>query len=145
VTTHFALLSLAAPQALELVQTAANTTLPVVLVCDCNANPDNPADPIFQNFPAYLLLKNAGFVDAFRTARPNDPGFTFGQAEDLLNVTSTMSHRIDLVQFRGPFTVKDAQVVGASPADRLRLGLWPSDHAGVVVTLELPDHHGDHD
>jgi len=137
VTTHFALLSFAVPQALELVRTAANTTLPVVLVCDCNANPDAPNDPIFQNYPAYLLLKNAGFVDAFRTARPNDPGFTFGQAENLLNVTSTMSHRIDLVQFRGPFTVEDVQVVGASPADRTRLGLWPSDHAGVVATLTL--------
>ena len=137
VTTHFALASLAPAQALELVQTAANTTLPVVLVCDCNANPDNPADPIFQNFAAYLLLKNAGFVDVFRTARPNDPGFTFGQAENLLNVTSTMSRRIDLVQFRGPFTIEDVQVVNASPADRERLGLWPSDHAGVVATLTL--------
>ena len=137
VTTHFALVSLAVPQALELVRTAANTTLPVVLVCDCNANPDDPNDPIFQNYPAYLVLKNAGFVDAFRTVRPNDQGFTFGQAENLLNATSTMSHRVDLVQFRGPFTVEDVQVVGASPADRTRLGLWPSDHAGVVATLTL--------
>ena len=137
VTTHFALLSFAVPQALELVQTAANTTLPVVLVCDCNANPDNPADPIFQNFPAYLLLKNAGFIDVFRTARPNDPGFTCCQDENLLNVTSAVSHRIDLVQFRGPFTIEDVQVVDASPADRTRLGLWPSDHAGVVATLKL--------
>ena len=138
VTTHFDLLpALAVPQALELVQTAANTTMPVVLVCDCNANPDNPADPIFQSFPAYLLLKNAGFIDAFRTARPNDPGFTFGQSENLLNVTSTMSHRIDLVQLRGPFTIEDVEVVGASPADRLPLGLWPSDHAGVVATVTL--------
>ena len=146
VTTHFDLSpALAVPQALELVQTAANTTLPVVLVCDCNANPDNPADPLFQTFPAYQLLKNAGFVDAFRTARPTDPGFTFGQAENLLNVTSTMSHRIDLVQFRGPFAVKDVQVVGASPADRLRLGLWPSDHAGVVATLVPPHGKVDHD
>jgi exonuclease III len=137
VTTHFALLSFAVPQALELVRTAANTTLPVVLVCDCNANSD-PADPIFfQNFPAYLLLKNAGFVDVFRIARPNDPGFTCCQDENLLNVISTMSRRIDLVQFRGPFTIEDVQVVGASPADRLRLGLWPSDHAGVVATLTL--------
>jgi endonuclease/exonuclease/phosphatase family metal-dependent hydrolase len=138
VTTHFGVSPvLAVPQALELVQTGANTTLPVVLVCDCNANPDNPNDPIFQTYPAYLLLKNAGFVDAFRTARPTDPGFTFGQAENLLNVISSMSHRIDLVQFRGPFTVEDVQVVGASPADRTRLGLWPSDHAGVVATLTL--------
>jgi len=138
VTTHFDVSpALAVPQALELVATGANTTLPVVLVCDCNANPDNPADPIFQSYPAYLLLKNAGFVDAFRTARPTDPGFTWGQAENLLNVTSLMSHRIDLIQFRGPFTVEDVQVVGASPADRTRLGLWPSDHAGVVATLTL--------
>jgi hypothetical protein len=48
-----------------------------------------------------------------------------------------MSHRIDLVQFRGPFRIEDVQVVGASPADRVRLGLWPSDHAGVVATLSL--------
>jgi endonuclease/exonuclease/phosphatase family metal-dependent hydrolase len=137
VTTHFALLRLAPAQALELVQTAGNTTLPVVLVCDCNANPDNPADPIFQNYQAYLLLKNAGFVDAFRTARPNDPGLTCCQAEDLLNVTSAMTSRIDLVQFRGPFTVDDVQVVNAFPADRTRLGLWPSDHAGVIATLRL--------
>jgi len=137
VTTHFALLSFAVPQAVELLQTATNTTLPVVLVCDCNANPDNPADPIFQNFPAYLLLKNAGFVDVFRTARPNDPGFTCCQDENLLNVTSALSHRIDLVQFRGPFTIEDVQVVNASPADRERLGLWPSDHAGAVATLTL--------
>jgi hypothetical protein len=137
VTTHFALLSFAIPQALELVQTAANTTLPIVLICDCNANPDNPADPIFHNFPAYLLLRNAGFVDAFRTARPNDPGYTCCHAESLSDVISTMSSRIDLVQFRGPFTVEDVQVVGASPNDRTRLGLWPSDHAGVVGTLRL--------
>ena len=137
VTTHFALAGLALPQALELVQTAANTALPVVLVCDCNANPDNPADPIFQNFPAYLMLKNAGFVDVFRTARPNDPGFTCCQAENLQNVNSTLSSRIDLVQFRGPFNIENVQVVLASPADRLPLGLWPSDHAGVVATLTL--------
>ena len=138
VTTHFDLLpALAVPQAQELVQTAAQTTLPVVLVCDCNANPDAPNDPIFQTYAAYLLMKNAGFVDAFRTARPSDPGFTFGQAENLLNVTSNMSHRIDLVQYRGPFKVEEVQVVGASPTDRARLGLWPSDHAGVIATLSL--------
>jgi endonuclease/exonuclease/phosphatase family metal-dependent hydrolase len=137
VTTHLSLGPFAVPQALELVQTAANTTLPVVLVCDCNTNADDPSDPIFSSFQAYLLMKNAGFVDVFRTARPTDPGFTFGQAENLLNVTSTMSRRIDLVQFRGPFTIEDVAVIGASPADRTRLGLWPSDHAGVFAILRL--------
>jgi endonuclease/exonuclease/phosphatase family metal-dependent hydrolase len=138
VTTHFGVpAALSVPQALELVQTGVNTNLPVVLVCDCNINPDNPADPIFQGYAGYLMLKNAGFVDVFRTAHPTDPGFTVAQAENLLNVTSTLSHRIDLVQFRGPFIIEDVQVVGASPADRTRLGMWPSDHAGVVATLRL--------
>lgn len=142
VTTHFSVATFAPAQAREFVQTAANTTLPVVMACDCNINPDDPDDPIFQNFKAYKLLKAAGLIDAFRAAHPADPGFTFAQAEDLLNVTSTLDRRIDLVLFRGPFTVKDAQVVGASPADRLPLGLWPSAHAGVVVTLELPPQKG---
>jgi len=31
--------------------------------------------------------------------------------------------------------VTDADVVGASLLDRIPAGMWPSDHAGVVVTL----------
>jgi len=93
--------------------------------------------PRFVTPPIRPTWPRLAVADAFRTARPNDPGFTFGQHENLLNVTSSLSHRIDLVQFREPFTVEDVQVVGASPADRTRLGLWPSDHAGVVATLTL--------
>jgi endonuclease/exonuclease/phosphatase family metal-dependent hydrolase len=122
-------------QALELVQTATNTNLPVVLVCDCNATPDLPADP---TYPSYQLIKEAGFVDAFRTAHPDQPGFTFSQAENLLNPVSSLTRRIDLVQFRGPFGIDDVFVIGADPADRTPSGLWPSDHAGVVATLTLP-------
>jgi len=33
--------------------------------------------------------------------------------------------------------VVDATIVGGDPANRLPSGLWPSDHAGVVVTLQL--------
>jgi hypothetical protein len=136
VTTHFDVSpAVGLPQALELAQTGLNTTLPVVLVCDCNSPPDLPTHP---NYAAYQVLKNAGLVDAFRTKRPSDPGLTCCQAENLINLTSALAFRIDLVQFRGPFTVKDVQVIGASPADRARLGLWPSDHAGVVATLTLP-------
>jgi endonuclease/exonuclease/phosphatase family metal-dependent hydrolase len=143
ITTHFDVRpALSYLQALELVQTAANTALPVVLVCDCNATPDVPTHP---TFPTYALIKEAGFSDAFRTAHPNDPGFTAGQAENLLNPTSSLTGRIDLVSFRGPFAVKDAQVVGANPADRTPSGLWPSDHAGVVATLTLPAGKADGD
>jgi endonuclease/exonuclease/phosphatase family metal-dependent hydrolase len=136
VTTHLDVTpAISYVQALELVQTAASTTLPVVLVCDCNATPDLPADP---TYPSYQLIKNAGFVDAFRTARPDQPGFTISQAENLLNPISSLTRRIDLVQFRGSFGINDVFVVGASPGDRTPSGLWPSDHAGVVATLTLP-------
>jgi len=143
VTTHLDVTpGIAFVQASELVQTAVATSLPVVLVCDCNATPDLPADP---TFPSYKLIKDAGFVDAFRTAHPNQPGFTFSQAEDLLNPVSSLTRRIDLVQYRGGFGIKDVQVVGADPADRTPSGLWPSDHAGVVATLTLPQDKADAD
>jgi endonuclease/exonuclease/phosphatase family metal-dependent hydrolase len=121
-------------QALELVQATSDTSMPTVLVCDCNATPDVPSDP---SFASYRLLRDAGFIDAFRLARPDQPGLTCCQAEDLRNQASAVSRRIDLVQFRGPFRVMHADVVGASPGDRTPSRLWPSDHAGVIVTLRL--------
>lgn len=123
-------------QARELVQAVSDTSLPTVLVCDCNATPDVPSDP---SFASYKLLRDAGFIDAFSIARPGQPGFTCCQAEDLRNQISTLSRRIDLVQFRGPFRVLQADVVGASPGERTPSWLWPSDHAGVVVTLRPGD------
>jgi hypothetical protein len=44
---------------------------------------------------------------------------------------------VDLVLTRGPFHVGKASLVGGGTADRLPSGLWPSDHASVVATLEL--------
>jgi endonuclease/exonuclease/phosphatase family metal-dependent hydrolase len=135
VTTHLDVHpTLSFLQATELVATAANTTLPVILVCDCNATPDLPTNPTYAS---YQVIKNAGFIDAFRTAHPNDPGFTVAQAENLLNPISSLSARIDLVQFRGPFGISDVRVVGATPAERTPSGLWPSDHAGVAATLTV--------
>jgi endonuclease/exonuclease/phosphatase family metal-dependent hydrolase len=135
VTTHLDVRpAIAFPQALELVESIGATSRPIVLVCDCNATPDIPSDP---TFPAVKLIKDAGFVDAFRTARPNDPGFTFSQAENLLNPASSLSRRIDLAQFRGPFGISNVRVFGAAQSDRTPSGLWPSDHAGVAATLSL--------
>jgi endonuclease/exonuclease/phosphatase family metal-dependent hydrolase len=127
-------------QALELVEVIGSTSLPIVLVCDCNSTPDISSNP---SFPTYKLMQDAGFVDAFRTAHPDQPGFTFGQAENLLNPVSSLFVRIDLVQFRGPFTIQDVHVFGADNADRTPSGLWPGDHAGVVATLSLKHGHAE--
>jgi len=56
----------------------------------------------------------------------------------LLSPVSLLSRRIDLVLFRGDFGVMGTGVTGDDPADRTPTGLWPSDHAGVMATLQLP-------
>ncbi|MBX6382729.1 MAG: endonuclease/exonuclease/phosphatase family protein [Microbispora sp.] len=122
-------------QAQELVASAANTRLPVVMVGDFNANAGDPNDPTFAT---YQFLLGQGFTDAWRRKRPEDPGFTCCQAPDLRNPVSSLTRRIDLVLFRGEFGVKSIDVIGDRPADRTPSGLWPSDHAGVVATLRPP-------
>jgi endonuclease/exonuclease/phosphatase family metal-dependent hydrolase len=143
VTTHLDSVSPAirVAQAGELLQTAANTSLPVVMAGDFNIAADTSLDP---SFPGYQAIINAGFTDAWRSKRGADPGFTAHQAENLLNPTSLLSHRIDLVLFRGAFGVTDINLIGNQPSDRTASGLWPSDHAGVAATLRLPPHHHAH-
>jgi endonuclease/exonuclease/phosphatase family metal-dependent hydrolase len=111
----------------------------VVIAGDFNIDADTSLDP---SFPAYQAMINAGFADAWQIKRAPDPGFTC-QAGNLLNPTSLLSQRIDLVLFRGAFDVADISLIGNQPADRTSSGLWPSDHAGVAATLRLPSRHAD--
>ena len=114
----------------ELLQGPGNTDLPLVFVGDFNSNADGSSTPTYGNLIA------AGFADVWNIAGSGS-GFTCCQAEDWLNPISSLSSRIDLVLFRGDFTVADVDVVGADPSDRTPSGLWPSDHAGVVATLQF--------
>jgi endonuclease/exonuclease/phosphatase family metal-dependent hydrolase len=142
VTTHLDSVSPAirVAQAGELIQNAANTNLPVIMAGDFNIAADTALDP---SFPAYQAMINAGFTDAWKSKRPSDPGFTSHQAENLLNPTSLLDHRIDLVLFRGAFGVSEISLIGNLTADRTSSGLWPSDHAGVAATLRLPSTRAD--
>jgi endonuclease/exonuclease/phosphatase family metal-dependent hydrolase len=127
-------------QAKELLLTAANTSLPVVIAGDFNISAGDSLDP---SFPAYQAMINAGFNDAWKIKRAPDPGFTCCQADNLLNPTSLLSQRIDLVLFRGAFDVANISLVGNLQADRTSSGLWPSDHAGIAATLRLPSQQAD--
>src|SRR5262249_21173789 len=100
VTTHLdsSVPAIRVAQANELLRTAANTSLPVIMVGDFNIAADTSLDPSFAGYQAMI---NAGFTDAWRSKRAPDPGFTAHQAENLLNPTSLLNHRIDLVLFRG--------------------------------------------
>lgn len=116
------------------VQEARERDIPVILVGDLNSKADGTGTPTY----AELLEPAVGFVDAW-TEAGNGPGFTCCQSDDLRNSESVLGDRRDLVLFRhGPFKAMDARVIGADPADRSPSGLWPSDHAGVVVELRLP-------
>ena len=116
-------------QARELLAGVLETDRPVVLIGDLNTRA--PAAP------AYRMLLDAGFVDAWTTIQGDDPGFTCCQQADLRNPESSLYERIDLVVFRGPFEVLRATRTGETSAARTGSGLWPSDHAGVVATVEL--------
>ena len=142
VTTHLdsVVPAIRVAQARELLLTAANTSLPVVMAGDFNIAADTSLDP---SFPGYQAIINAGFTDAWQSKRAFDPGFTAHQAENLLNPTSQLNHRLDLVLFRGAFGVADISLIGDRQADRTSSGLWPSDHAGVAATLRLPSRQSD--
>jgi endonuclease/exonuclease/phosphatase family metal-dependent hydrolase len=139
VTTHLEGLSplVQLAQVFEILAGPANTPLPVVLVCDCNSSA-SPGDP--DATAAYPTLRNAGFADAWAQKHPGAEGFTCCQDADLRNVPSALFERIDYVLFRGDFSVRHASLLGARPSDRTEKPdrVWPSDHAGVSATLELP-------
>ena len=54
-------------QAAELIQSAGNTSLPIVLVGDFNSDAANSADPTFAT---YQLLLSAGFSDGWKARHP---------------------------------------------------------------------------
>ena len=120
-------------QAHEVINAPADTDLPMVLLGDVNASPDDPSPS------AYSELIGAGFTDTWSLAGEGD-GFTCCQSDDLSNATSTLTTRIDVALLQGDFVVRAVTTAGDLPSDRTASGLWPSDHAGLVVTLEIPTH-----
>ena len=116
-------------QGLELLAGPANTTMPVIVAADLNCDCSDPSDLMY---PTCVNFSSAGFIDAWAAVHtdPADVGYT----KHLPNLT----HRSDYAMVRGPFAVQGAIIVGDKDADKTASGLWPSDHAGVVVRLQIP-------
>jgi len=120
-------------QGAELLQRVAAAPVPVVLVGDFNSAADG------STTDTYGALVSGGLVDAWALASP-DPGLTCCHDDDPSNSNVELNRLIDLVFFHDPGgeTITGASravVVGADPGHRTSSGLWPSDHAGVAVTL----------
>jgi endonuclease/exonuclease/phosphatase family metal-dependent hydrolase len=130
VTTHLDPTSAAVrmAQARELVRETAAARLPVVIGGDMNARAS------MRRSAVYRRLLAAGLADAWRAAGSPRGGRTCCHSPGLRNPQPTLTKRIDLVLVRG-VRVLSARTVGDRAADRTPSGLWPSDHAGVVVRL----------
>ena len=121
-------------QTQELLARLKDEKLPVIMLGDFNTKATEGT--------AYQAIIAAGFEDVWQ----GEPGYTCCQADDLKNETSQLSAsdgRIDLIFTKGVETRESASIktytVGDKPEDRTPGGLWPSDHAGVVAELPLPE------
>jgi endonuclease/exonuclease/phosphatase family metal-dependent hydrolase len=106
--------------------------LPSVLMGDFNAVEESEA--------IAALTRKAGFIDAFRTANPSQPGLTVWQRMD--ETAPTVRRRVDYL-----FVVPGETAKGRVLSSRLVLDaprtlpdgrtLWPSDHYGVMADLDV--------
>jgi hypothetical protein len=108
---------------------------PVIVVGDINSSPEHqPAGGIIPT--PYTQFINAGFDDAWTLSPGKPKGFTCCYAENLSELAD-LYERVDMIFTDTlPLNVK-ANVVGNDESGQTPSGLWPSDHAGVVATMEF--------
>jgi endonuclease/exonuclease/phosphatase family metal-dependent hydrolase len=110
----------------------------VIVAGDFNSSPKDPTLIVgpYTIVPPYLQIASSGYVDTWNL-RPGDPaGLTCCQAENLLNLDSLLTERIDVIfTDRMPADKVKVNMTGNEESDRTPSGLWPSDHAGVVTRL----------
>jgi endonuclease/exonuclease/phosphatase family metal-dependent hydrolase len=149
VNTHLEAFSslVALGQAQELLAETTVADRTTVIACDCNSDPldgrTKATDPIpIPHWQPYRLITGAGgFTDMWLEWRPADQGWTSGLNETVDEAApGSWTHRIDMIFARpGPgqqLDVVAGEVTGDEPAAKdPSTGLWPSDHAGVVLTI----------
>jgi endonuclease/exonuclease/phosphatase family metal-dependent hydrolase len=123
------LMPLQEAQAVDLVEALKTVAGPVVLVGDFNS-------PAGAAMPRSYNTITGAFTDAFAKTNPGMPGFTC--CTEITAPAPMPTSRIDLVFFRGGVTAQAVELVGLDPTKRSPMGLWASDHAGVVASLEVP-------
>jgi endonuclease/exonuclease/phosphatase family metal-dependent hydrolase len=112
-------------QTTELIELTRHAPGNVIIAGDLNSAADGA-------HRTYARLRNALLVDVWDW---RVPGYTCCNLPDLSNDVPAHVRRVDLVMVFGFFsrTIR-AELVGATSGD-YRDGLWPSSHAGVVMTI----------
>jgi endonuclease/exonuclease/phosphatase family metal-dependent hydrolase len=127
---------LRAEQAAQLVTALANRPR-VFLMADLNDVPGSNA---------YRRIGEAGFRDAWRDIKGENPGYTASMPLDLANERPQLTERIDFVFAKGialpgEKLVGDVFLTGIGKGDRIEGPMhliWASDHAGVLARLRIP-------
>ncbi len=109
--------------------------MPVVLAGDFNSN----AEPGPEYTGTAQRIVNAGFVDAWDSAHPADPGYTWPMfGEDQNSGPTVPNERIDLIFAGGRLQRWFGNTPAIVTADRTgTTSPFASDHAGLVVKLRL--------
>ena len=115
-------------QAGDILAALSGSTEPQLVVGDFNA------DDLEQKEPREMI--DAGFVDV--AAAVGADGATCCQAPDLSNSVSELSHRYDYIFERGFSSINSAFLIGTTHFEEVP-PLWPSDHAGLVATVDIPE------
>lgn len=144
ITTHLQFTSdggVSGPQAQELLDGPANTTLPVIVTGDMNSGPQSSP-------PAYNTFVSGGLTDTWSAAGLGPPPLTcchLAPNDRATDPNATYTEDDDHVFTRGGLSVFDEHLVGnTAPNPAPTSFIWPSDHAGVVATIgidPLPNGH----
>jgi endonuclease/exonuclease/phosphatase family metal-dependent hydrolase len=110
---------------------------PPVVTGDLNAEPDSDEVRLLGGHKTAPAVPGLVLIDAWRYADPGRPGWTWDRRNPHVRATGEPSARIDYVLIgpavgRGRGRVLSSALIG----DRSVEGTWPSDHAGVLVTLQ---------
>ena len=109
-----------------------------IVTGDMNAEPDSDEIRMLCGHKTIGAVPGLVLVDAWRYAESTDPGWTWDRKNPHVEETGEFSARIDYVLVAPPRhgrsgRVKAVRIAGNEAID----GVWPSDHAAVVVELEM--------